>query len=60
MHVGKNYEKCESLKIHEQEMMKTNEQKYLGDMVSNTGNNNANIKDRCNTGYSAIAQIKSI
>ena len=38
----------------------TNEQKYLGDIVSSSGCNNANIKDRCNTGHSAIAEIKSL
>ena len=41
-------------------MLETNQQKYLGDIVCSSGSNNANIKDRCNTGHSAIAQIKSM
>ena len=60
MHVGKNREKCRNLKVHENQMLETNEQRYLGDIVSSSGSNNPNIKDRCNTGHSAIAQIKSL
>ena len=60
MHVGKNKDGCESLKVHEKQMLETAEQKYLGDIVSSSGSNNANIKERCNIGYSAISQIKSL
>ena len=60
MHVGDNKRKCKSLNIHDEEMSTTTEQKYLGDLVSSTGTNNANIKDRCNSGYNAISQIKSM
>ena len=60
MHIGDNKSRCESLKIHDEEMLTTTEQRYLGDLVSSTGNNNSNIKDRCNTGYSTISQIKSM
>ena len=60
MHVGKNKEKCHSLKVHEKQMLETDEQKYLGDIVSSSGSNNQNIKDRCNIGHSAISQIKSL
>ena len=60
MHVGPNKSKSSALKIHGEEMLKANEQKYLGDIVSNTGNNNSNIKERCNIGHGAISQIKSL
>ena len=60
MHVGKNKDGCESLKVHEKQMLETAEQKYLGDIVSSSGSNNANIKEKCNIGYSAISQIKSL
>ena len=60
MHIGRNKSKCENLKIHEKTMLETSEQKYLGDMISSSGNNNANIKDRCSTGYGAISQIKAM
>ena len=60
MHVGPNKSKCSILKIHREEMMKTSEQKYLGDIVSSFGTNNSNIKERCNIGHGAISQIKSM
>ena len=34
-------------------------QKYLGDIISNSGNNGENIKERSKIGFSAISQIKS-
>ena len=60
MHIGRNKNKCENLKIHEKQMLSTDKQKYLGDMICSSGNNNANIKDRRNTGFSAISQIKAM
>ena len=60
MHIGPNKKNCQSLKIHNHVMLKTEEQKYLGDIVSSSGNNNTNIRDRCNTGHGAISQIKSL
>ena len=60
MHVGPNQENCQSLKIHDQEMLRTEEQKYLGDIVSSSGSNNRNIRDRCNIGHSSISQIRSL
>ena len=60
MHVGPGKENCENLKIHEKQMLATDTQKYLGDLVSNSGNNYDNIKDRCKTGFKAISQIKSL
>ena len=35
-------------------------QKYLGDLISSSGNNTENIKERCKTGFKAISQIKAL
>ena len=59
MHVGPNRADCPKLKVHETEMQLVETQKYLGDVISNSGSNSDNIKDRCDKGYSAISQIKS-
>ena len=56
MHVGSKKENCESLKVHDIEMLTTNKQKYLGDIVCSSGSNNENIKERCKIGYQAISQ----
>ena len=60
MHVGPNKENCEKLIIHDKQMLTTDKQKYLGDIVCSSGSNQENIKDRCKTGHSAISQIKSL
>ena len=59
MHIGPNKEKCQSLKVHESQMLTTDKQKYLGDVISSSGYNNVNIKERCKIGHQAISQIKS-
>ena len=41
-------------------MLTAETQVYLGDTISNTGNNNINIKERCNTGHVTISQKKSM
>ena len=59
MHIGPNSEQCQQLKVHETDMHTTHKQKYLGDIISSTGYNNENIKERCKIGHQAISQIKS-
>ena len=60
LHIGPNKDVCPDLKVHESPMPRSDTQKYLGDVISSAGNNNANITDRCKTGHAAIAQIKSL
>merc|ERR1712079_49300 len=59
MHVGTNKNNCRDLKIHETPMKKTENHKYLGDIICSSGNNNENIKERSKIGFQAISQIKS-
>ena len=60
MHVGPNKQSCLRLKVHEKEILETETQRYLGDIISSTGNNGNNIKERCNIGHSTISQIKAL
>ena len=60
LHIGPNKHACPDLKVHESVMLRSDSQKYLGDVISSTGCNNANISDRCKTGHAAVAQIKSL
>lgn len=59
MHIGPSTEDCPLLKIHETQMKTIANQKYLGDIIFNSGNNGENIKERSKIGFSAISQIKS-
>ena len=60
MHVGPDSKNCQQLQVHETKMRNVENQLYLGDIISNTGNNGENIKNRVRKGYSAISQIKSL
>ena len=60
MHISPNKENCPSLKVHETQMLTTDQLKYLGDTISSSGYNHVNIKERCKIRHSAISQIKSI
>ena len=51
MHVGKNNSHlCPSLSVHGSRMLKSDKQKYLGDILTTRGTINENILDRCNKG----------
>ena len=41
-------------------MCKSNKEKYLGDLVTEVGNNRANISDRVSKGYAIVNEIKAI
>ena len=60
MHIGSEYKNCQQLKVHDTKMKNVENQMYLGDVISNSGNNNENIKNRVKKGFSAISQIKTI
>ena len=45
IHLGPRKEDCCELKVHDQTMKKTDSEKYLGDLVSNSGNSE-NIENR--------------
>ena len=60
MHIGPGKQHCHILKVHEEEMLSTDTQTYLGDTISSTGGNSINIKERCKIGHATISQIKSM
>ena len=58
IHVGPRQDECAALKVHDQEMKRTNAEKYLGDIVSSTGNSE-NIESRKKLGMKTISEILS-
>ena len=46
--------------IHENEMLTSKTQSYLGDIISDTGYNDENIKTRCQIGQATISEIESM
>ena len=55
MHFGQDVNSCQNLMIHETKMLTEKKQVYLGDTILNSGNNDENIKRRCQIGQSAIS-----
>ena len=52
--------RCVFLEVQETEMKKADTEKYIGDVISDTGSNDANIARRKSQGIGAISQIFSI
>ena len=60
MHVGKQNENCcPDLRIDDEQMLCSNKEKYLGDILTTDGRINANIEERYNKGVGIVNQIMS-
>ena len=60
MHIGKVKMCCPALNVHDDKMTRSEEEKYLGNILSHDGNNKSNTKNRQNKGYAITAEIMSI
>ena len=60
MHVGGNKTLCPQLRIHNQKMLNTEQEKYLGDIVTSDAKIDKNIKMRQDKGIGISNQIMSI
>ena len=59
MHIGKNQSICPDLKIHDQEVLCSSKEKYLGDIITNTTKIDDNIKMRHDKGIGIANDILS-
>ena len=57
IHVGKKYEDCCNLKVHNIEMTRKDSEVYLGDVICSSGKNEKNILNKSNQGVGAVSQI---
>ena len=60
IHIGKNKERCNELKVHNKTMHESGKEKYLGEIIEKSGNQRATIKDRKSKGYGIVGQIIGI
>ena len=60
IHIGKYPGKCQNLKVHKNTVTSKASEKYLGDIVSSTGNNTENINFKANQDIGAVSQILSM
>ena len=59
LHIGARHEECPTLKVHVSVMSETKTEKYLGDMISGTGNEE-NMKHKRKLGYQSISDQMTI
>ena len=59
MHVGKTKNKCSTLSVHGQDMLTTNREKYLGDVLTSSARIEDNITERSNKGVGIVNKIMS-
>ena len=60
MHIGKECMNCPYLKVHEEEMKTTEQEKYLGDIITDNGKQDATIDNRVAKAWSYVSEIRAI
>ena len=60
IHIGKGHEDCPELKVHEDTMKDVKQEKYLGDVIDESGTIQATIEKRKAKGEGIISEILSI
>ena len=60
MHVGNPKLCCPLLNVHEKKISRTNETKYLGNILSSDASTKSNTKIRTSKAYGIVAEILSI
>ena len=60
IHIGKHNLPCPEYKIHEEKLLNSHAEKYLGDVISEKGTLDETIQQRKLKGYSYIAEIRAL
>ena len=60
IHVGSKQKTCPGLKIQDCKMENSKREKYLGDIIDETGTNKSNLEKRKSKGYGIISDILTI
>ena len=60
IHVGKSTNCCPDLKIHENHMKSSDQERYLGDQINRTGKIKVTIEERVAKGYGIVSEINAI
>ena len=59
IHVGKNQECKDNLKVHDSPILQKEFETYIGDVICSSGANKKNIENRTNRGIGAVSEIIS-
>ena len=57
---AKSVGRCQDLKVHQEKMKQSQEEKYLGDLVNTSGTIRNTVEERRNKGYGIVSEIIAI
>ena len=57
LHIGKNQVNCPDMIVHGEAIKNSKNEKYLGDILSNSGSNKPNIAKRLSRGWGRVSEI---
>jgi hypothetical protein len=60
LHIRKNIRNCPDLTVHDVPMKDSNAEKYVGDIINNSGNNKTNLENRIEKGWGKVNQILAL
>ena len=60
IHMGKNRKACQDLRVHDHKMNESRSEKYLGDIIHNSGSVKPNVAKRLSKGWGRISEILAI
>ena len=60
VHIGRDVSACHTLKVHGSPMAENRQEKYLGDIIDNSGKSEPNIEKRKSRGFGIVANILAI
>ena len=60
VHIGRNESKCHELRVHEDKMCNSQQEKYLGDVIHKSGMLKHTVEARVAKGYGAVSTILAI
>ena len=60
IHLGKGHDKCPKLKVHDKDMKDAHSERYLGDIIDETGRIKATIESRRKKGQGIRSEIMAI
>ena len=60
LHIGKNRRNCPDLTVHDVPMKDSKAEKYVGDIINNSGNNKTNLENRIAKGWGKVNQILAL
>ena len=60
IHMGKNRKLCQDLRVHDSKMNESRSEKYLGNIIHNSGSVKPNVAKRLSKGWGRINEILAI